>query len=136
LREAVHEVGGAIERVDDPRVFTFVVQFGGSARFLGQEGVVGISFGQHFNDRLLGGLVDVGDEVLVIFLGDDDAIEVEGGAVDDSGGAAGGFDRRVEHWVHVSFSVKRTLTPTGGLSLPGSTIGYKSELKSGAAATG
>ena len=33
----------------------------------------------------------------------DDAVEVKRGAIDDGGAAAGGFDRRVEHWVHVSF---------------------------------
>jgi hypothetical protein len=56
-----------------------------------QEGVVRVGFGQHFDDGLFGGLVDVGDEVLVVFFGDDDAVEVERGAVDDGGGAAAAF---------------------------------------------
>jgi hypothetical protein len=67
LREAVHEVGGAIDRVDDPGVFCLVVGVGGSAGFFAQEGVVRVGFGQHFDDGLFGGLVDVGDEVLVVF---------------------------------------------------------------------
>ena len=42
LRKAVDEIGGAVERIDDPDVFIFVVQVGGCAGFFGQDGMVGI----------------------------------------------------------------------------------------------
>ena len=70
---------------------------------LTQERVVRVGFGQHLDDGLFGRLVDVGDEIVMLFFRDDDAVEVKRGAIDDGGAAAGGFDRRVEHWVHVSF---------------------------------
>ena len=103
LRETVDKVGGAIDRVDDPLIFILVVRVGGSSRFLSQERVVRVGFGQHLDDGLFGRLVDVGDEIVMLFFRDDDAVEVKRGAIDDGGAAAGGFDRRVEHWVHVSF---------------------------------
>jgi hypothetical protein len=74
--------------------------------------VVRVGFGQHIDDRLFGGAVDVGNEVVMIILGNNNALEVEGGAVDDGCGAAGGFDRRIDHWVHVSFR-KKTHGPPG-----------------------
>ncbi len=100
MLEAVDEVGGAVERIDDPQVFSLVVHIGGSARFLGQDGVVGISLEQGLDDGRFGSLVDVGHEIVMLFFSDVDAVEVERGAVDDGGAAAGGFDRRIEHWVH------------------------------------
>ena len=103
LGEAVDKVGGAIDRVDDPLIFILVVRVGGSSRFLGQERVVRVGLGQHLDDGLFGRLVDVGDEIVMLFFRDDDAVEVKRGAIDDGGAAAGGFDRRIEHWVHVSF---------------------------------
>ena len=108
LRKAVNEVGGAVERIDDPDVFIVVVQVGGSTRFLGQDCVVGIGLVQHLDDRLFGGMVDFGDEIVVLFFSDLEAVEVERGAVDDRGAAAGGLDRRVEHRVHRA-SVKMTV---------------------------
>jgi hypothetical protein len=42
LREAVDEVGGAVQGIDDPDVFVFIVQVVGSTGFLGQDGVVGV----------------------------------------------------------------------------------------------
>jgi hypothetical protein len=62
----VDEVGGAIERVDDPGIHSRRACWR-KRRFLAQEGVVRVGFGQHFDDGLFGGLVDVGDEVVVFF---------------------------------------------------------------------
>ena len=56
---------------------------------------------------LLGGLVDIGDEIVVLFFRDFDPVEVERRAVDDGGGAACGLDGRIEHWMHVIFSLKK-----------------------------
>src|SRR6185503_16033372 len=57
----------------------------------------------HFDDGLLGGLIDIGHEVVVLLFCYADAVQVEGGAVDNGGATARGFDGRIEHWVHTSF---------------------------------
>jgi hypothetical protein len=46
----------------------------------------------------------------LLFFADSDAVDIEGCTVDDGGGAAGGLDGRVEHWVHV-LSVKKRERP-------------------------
>jgi hypothetical protein len=40
------------------------------------------------------------------FFADGNTVEVERCAVDDRGGAAGGLDGRIEHWVHEGFLKK------------------------------
>jgi hypothetical protein len=63
----VDEVGGAVQRIDDPDA----VRILGSmlaARFLGQDPVVGIGCQQGLDDRLFAGVVDFGDEVVDLLL--------------------------------------------------------------------
>jgi len=103
---AVQEIGGAVDRIDDPDVLAVVVQVRGRTRFLAEDGVVGVGFQQRLDDGLFRGLVDVGNEVVVAFFADGDAVEVERSAVDDGRGAAGGLDGRVEHGMHKGFRKK------------------------------
>jgi len=106
------EISGAVERIDDPDVFIFVVQIGGSAGFFGQNSVAGIGILQDFDDRLLGSLIHFGHEIVMLFFGDRYPVEVERGAIDDRGAATGGLDRRIEHGMH-SGSVKMAALFTG-----------------------
>ena len=62
---------------------------------------------QRFDDRFFGSLVDVGDEIVVLFFRDRNTVEVERRAVDDSCGAASGLDGRIEHWMHMVFPEKK-----------------------------
>ena len=58
---------------------------------------------QRFDDLVLRRLIHIGDEIVVLLFRNDDAVDIEGRTVDDGGGAAGGLDGRVEHWVHGGF---------------------------------
>ncbi|TXT39362.1 MAG: Uncharacterized protein FD135_2215 [Comamonadaceae bacterium] len=99
-RQAVDEVGGAIQRVNDPdivRVLRPVL----TARFFGPDGMAGIGSQQGFNDDLLGGLVDFGDKVIDLFLRHTDGFHIKCGAVDDGTGSAGGLHGHIDHGVQV-----------------------------------
>ena len=95
-REAVHEVGGAVQRVDDPDG----VAAAAGAALLGEEGVVGVGRADVLDDRALGGAVDLGDEVVAALGGDVQAVEPDQAADDDFARAAGGADGDVEEGVH------------------------------------
>jgi hypothetical protein len=99
LRKTVDEVGGAVERIDDPQVFG-----GGGgvarARFLGKDAVSRVGMLQGVDDGRFCGPVDFGDEVAAALGGDAHQVEVEGGAIDDRARFARGLDGRVEHRVH------------------------------------
>ena len=61
MRDAVEEVGGAVERIDDPaRLVGIALDL---AAFLEQEAPVGPRVAQFLDDRLLGALVGHRDEV-------------------------------------------------------------------------
>jgi hypothetical protein len=60
VREAVQEVGGAVERVDDPQPVALAV----GAAFLGQHRVVRVRLADGVHDLGLGAAVHVGDEVV------------------------------------------------------------------------
>jgi hypothetical protein len=62
-REAVQEVGGAVQRVDDPGELA-VLGAMLAAGLLGQDAVAGVGLEQRLDDGLLGRLVDLGDEVV------------------------------------------------------------------------
>jgi hypothetical protein len=98
--EAVNEVGGAVQRIDDPDAIRILGSML-AARFLGQDPVLGIGGEQGFDDRLFAGVVDFGDEVVDLLLRDTDRFDVERGAVDDRTGGPGGLDGHVEHGVQV-----------------------------------
>ena len=61
MRDAVEEVGGAVERIDDPpRLVGIALDL---AAFLEQHAPVGPRVAQFLDDRLLGALVGHRDEV-------------------------------------------------------------------------
>jgi hypothetical protein len=78
----VDEVGGAVERVDDPQVLA-VLGAMLAARLFGQDCVAGVGGQQGFDDRLLGRLVDLGDEVVDALGRYLQQIDVERRTVDD-----------------------------------------------------
>src|SRR5204862_283038 len=61
LRKAVDEVGGAIQRVDDPHDFRVRLRRAG---FLGEQAVLGIALAHDVDDRFFGRLIDLRDDVL------------------------------------------------------------------------
>src|SRR5258708_19316861 len=98
LRKAVDEIGGAVERIDDPPVF--LLPRLNQPRLCGENAVVGIGFLHHLDDRRLGRAVDLGDEIVGALRLDLQAAAVERGAIDDRAGAARGAHGDVEHRVH------------------------------------
>jgi len=68
LREVVGEVGGAVERVDVPAVFSLHAV---ASSFFAIDAVIGKCFGEALANQLFGGAVGDGDQVDVAFvLGD------------------------------------------------------------------
>src|SRR5690606_9000827 len=68
VRNAADEVGGAIQRIDDPEVIS---TFSGALRdpaFLAEDAVIGVRLAQRGHDQLFGGAVDLGDIILRVFL--------------------------------------------------------------------
>ena len=61
MRHAVEEVGGAVQRIDDPARLGFAAD--DFAGFLHQQPPVGPSMGQDFGNRLLGGTIGVRHEI-------------------------------------------------------------------------
>ena len=101
LRKAVDEVGGAVERVDDPGVLVFRAARV-LARFLGEDRVVGVRLAHNADDGRFGGLVDLGDEI-VGALGLHLEAARDDCAIDERSGAAGRLDGGVQHRMHVFF---------------------------------
>jgi hypothetical protein len=62
-RQAVDEIGRAVERVDDPDVLA-VARAARAARLLGEDAVARVGREQDVDDRRLGGVIDLGDEVV------------------------------------------------------------------------
>ena len=98
LREAVDEVGGAVERIDDPDVLGLAFAASG---FLGEEAMVRIGVPDDADDRLLGRLVHLRHAVVGAFRRYlQPAAAIERGAVDDRAGLARGANGKVEHGMH------------------------------------
>ena len=55
---------------------------------------------ENVDDRLFGRAIDFGHEVVRALFVDLDAVEIEGGTIDDRGGATGSLHRRVQHGMH------------------------------------
>ena len=72
LREAVQEIGRAVERVDDPDGIGFAL----CAGFLGEDRVVGVVILDDFDDRVFCSTVGVTDEIVVSFLLDIELVEL------------------------------------------------------------
>jgi len=69
---------------------------------------------QHFDDRLLGGAIDFGDEIVGRLALDGEQVELGRGAVDDGRGATGGLDGDVQGGMHSERSLlKKRATAAG-----------------------
>ena len=104
MGNAVEEVGGAVERIDDPRVagvfaaarrcpLAPLFADDGMARIGGEDGV---------DDGVLGLPVDLGDEVVLAFLLDGERIHPIHRRQDDAAGTTGRPQRDVRHRFHES----------------------------------
>jgi len=97
----MQEVRGAVERIDHPHVLGVDLVL---AAFLREVAVRGIGLAQHREDRILRGMIDLGDEVVLALGADVELVDVERGAGDEAAGLARGLDGRVEHGVHGDFA--------------------------------
>ena len=95
-REAVQEVGRAIQRIDDP----YRVAVTARATFLGKEGMARVVALDDADDLCFGGLVDLGDEVVAALGRDLQGFHAVQAADDDFAGAAGGAHGNVEKRLH------------------------------------
>jgi len=95
-REAVEEIRGAVERVDDPDGLVLAA----ASALLGQERVRGVVAADAGDDLLLGGLVDLGDEVVAPLGVDGERFEAVQAAHDQLAGAARGAHGNVEKRLH------------------------------------
>src|SRR5450830_1121270 len=98
--KTVDEVGGAVERIDDPDEFRV---FGAMrlARFLGQDAVARVGREKGLDDDVLGRLIDFRHKVIHLLLRDAHGFDIECRAVDDGASGACGLDGHVEHGVQV-----------------------------------
>ncbi|MNE09261.1 hypothetical protein D3C80_1019330 [compost metagenome] len=110
VRQAVDEVGGAVQRIDDPQVVGAVAGALDQAAFLGEDAVVRVGLLQHIDDRLLGGAVNLGHVVLGVLLVDRDCIQAFDRAEDEFAGTAGRAQRDIQHGLHgrVTWVVKES----------------------------
>lgn len=92
------EVGGAVQRIDDPDVVRFLIAelF---AAFLAQNAMLWVGTQQGFDDDALGSLIYFSDEVIDLLLGDTNRFHVQRSAVDDGASGARSLDGHVEHGV-------------------------------------
>src|SRR6185312_10744104 len=97
-RKAVQEVGGAVERIDDPDRIVVPA----AATLLGKDRMVRIVAADDADDLLLGGTVDLTDEIVTPFRGDREGLQPVEAADDDFAGAARGADCDIEKRVHGS----------------------------------
>jgi len=129
VRNAAHEVGRAIQRVDDPQVIGAVTAAFEQSTFLAKDAVIRIGLAQRCNDALLGRLVDLGDVILCFFLVDRDCIQAIGGTDNQFAGAAGGAARYSAWaaWINylvVKESAKFYQESSGACSVTGFAAGF------------
>ncbi|MNV28253.1 hypothetical protein D3C71_1194380 [compost metagenome] len=94
------EVGGAVQRVDDPDKFRILGAVF-AARLFGQDAVAGVGRQQRLDDDFFGRVVHFGHKVVDLLLRDPHRFHVKGRAVDDGAGGACGLDGHVKHGVQV-----------------------------------
>ena len=109
----MNEVGGAVQRIDDPDVVCVRVAVRAAGLF-GQDAVVRKGGEQGFQNDGFAGLVDFGDEVIDLLLRDSNSLHVQSGAVDDGACGACGFDSHIEHGVKVGGRHKFLRTSKAG----------------------
>src|SRR4029077_9425908 len=95
-RKAVQEVGGAIERIDDPECVVLTR----APTLLGKKGVLRIVAGDAGDDLLLGRAIHFGHEVVTSLGGDGDRVEAIHAAHDEFAGAPRGTHGNVEERLH------------------------------------
>ena len=94
------EIGGAVQRVDDPDIVGILGAMR-AAGFFGQDAVAGIGGEQGLDDDLFAGLIDLGDEVVDLLLRDTHRLDVERRAIDDGASGARSLDGHVEHGMQI-----------------------------------
>ena len=99
-REAMDEVGGAVQRVDDPDVVGVLCTLG-AAGFFGEDAMSWVGGEQRLDDHFLSRVVHFGDEVVDLLLRNPHRFHVERGAVDDGASGACGLDGHVDHGVQI-----------------------------------
>ena len=97
VRNPVKIVGGAVERIDDPRVFGAGERF---AIFLAENAVIGIRLVQYLDDRVFRIAVDVGHEIVALLFDDVQRVDAIHRAHHDLSRATAGAKRHVDHCVH------------------------------------
>ena len=100
VRDAAHEVGGAVQRIDDPLVAAGARGVARGAAFLGEDQVLGVGLAQLGDDLALGGPVDLGHEVVAGLASHLDHVEPVGRARDDFARLAGRRECDVDHGMH------------------------------------
>src|SRR5262249_33189253 len=94
MRNAVQEVEGAVERVDDPAVGGVLA--GGSAALLQQQAVVGPGLGQLALEDIFRTEVGLGDEVRRALLADLEVLDLAEIADQSLRGLVGGIDHDID----------------------------------------
>jgi hypothetical protein len=100
VRNATHEVGGAVERIDDPEVVGAFAAAFMQAAFFAKDAVGWVRLAQGGDDALLGGAIDFGHVIFRVFFVDLDGIQALDGAENQFAGAAGGAQRDIQHGLH------------------------------------
>ena len=77
LRKAVDEVGGAVERINDPDVFGVTLRRFRDTGLFSNEAMIWVGLLLHLNDGLLGRLIDFADEIVRPLARDTYLIEIE-----------------------------------------------------------
>jgi len=95
----VQEIGGAIERIDDPEKFSLAL-LALSSSFFTQEMVVGISFAENVYDFSFSGPVDFTHEVIPAFVVYGKVIDIVHGADNQIPRLSCGAGGDIEHGVH------------------------------------
>src|SRR5262249_2106374 len=94
LRDAVQEVRGAVERIDDPGMR--LVRTLGAAAFLAEETVAGPRFRELGAQDLLGAMVGGADEIARSLDRDLEMLDLAEVALEAARGLAGGGDHHIE----------------------------------------
>lgn len=107
LRQTVNEIGGAIERIDNPDM---LAQSGipldraplrvDVTGLFAQDRMAGEGAKQRFDDRVFGCPIDFGDKVVGLFTGNADGVDIERRAGNDSACATRGPNPDIDHRMH------------------------------------
>ncbi|MCY1508910.1 hypothetical protein D9M68_432350 [compost metagenome] len=104
VRNATDEVGGAVQRVDDPQVIgAFALAFQ-QAAFFAEDAVVRVGLAQGLDDGELGCAIDLGDVILGVLLVDGDNVQALDRAENQFTGAASGAQGDIQHRLHGKFT--------------------------------